>query len=149
MLNQLTKLVLDATYLGAWHYYYDGTIIRLLGMLIQQLSKWIDFSIWSGALHYCGYRASTGLRTGYISESTLRGLCDAFLPNLHSRSVSEVPPRRLQLQSGEKGEKKAPIRIVLLITNGGLLWRLPFSRQTCVQSREATHIFPRLLGDIT
>ena len=34
------------------------------------------------------------------------------------------------------------IRVVLLIANGGLPWRPPFSRQNSVKSREATHISP-------
>ena len=98
----------------------------------------------------------SGLHSGYISESTLRHLCDAFLPNLRSGSASEAPPRRLQLQTGEKGGKTMAVGatkfvqncsfnckwqpsmevailknllIVLLIANGGPLRRPPFSMQ--------------------
>ena len=35
-----------------------------------------------------------------------------------------------------------PIRVLLLNANGSFLWRLPFPRQNCVQSKEATHISP-------
>ena len=35
------------------------------------------------------------------------------------------------------------MRVILLNANGSLLWRPPFSRQSCVQSSEATHISPR------
>ena len=42
-----------------------------------------------------------------------------------------------------------PIRVFLLIANGSQLWRLPFSRQNCVQSREANRISPQRLQGYT
>ena len=59
---------------------------------------------WMGAV--CVVMAMSWLRSGYISKSTPRRLHDGFWPNLHSGSVSEVPPRRLQLQNEEKGGKR-------------------------------------------
>ena len=36
-----------------------------------------------------------------------------------------------------------PIRVVLLIANGRPLWRPPFSRQNCIQSRDISMMPPR------
>ena len=41
-----------------------------------------------------------------------------------------------------------PIRVVLLIVNGGSLWSLPFSRQNCIHSREANQISLRRLWGV-
>ena len=66
------------------------------------------------------------------------------------RGALEVSPTSDRRQNAPlKWLPVEPIRIVFLIANYSPLWRPPFSRQNCIQNREANQISPQRPRDTT
>ena len=74
-------------------------------MLAARFRDGEDATVWYQLKQHQQYTHIQGCFQG----TSPRRLHNIFLPNLRSGSVSEAPPRHLQLESREKGGKKAPL----------------------------------------